>query len=340
MPRALVTGAAGFIGGGLVRRLLSEGWEVHVLLGRLCRREALADIEGRVTVHEHDGSMAAMLALMGRARPEVVFHLAALFISDHQAKDVEDLVHSNILLSTQLAEAMAAHGVTRIVNTGTSWQHLGGPGYRPVNLYAATKQAFEDILAYYHDAHGFSCITLKLYDTYGPGDRRRKLIHILLEAARSGEPLAMSPGEQEVEITHLSDVTEAFARAAAMLLEEGEPMLAAHLVPGTRLTVRDLVALVSRVAGRPIQVQWSGRPYRPREVMRPVAPEGRTLPNWSPRVLLETGLAEGCSRMDAPFGPLPAALYGACAAQQVVESSETCGPGKGIPPENPSSQTP
>lgn len=292
MPRALITGAAGFIGGGLARRLLAEGWEVHALLGRTCRREALADVEGQVAIHEHDGSMESMLALMGKASPEVVFHLAALFISDHQPKDVQDLVHSNLLFSTQLAEAMAAHGVTRLVNTGTSWQHFGRPGYRPVNLYAATKQAFEDILAYYHDAHGLSCITLKLYDTYGPGDRRRKLIHILLEAARSGEPLAMSPGEQEVELTHLDDVTAAFERASNLLLSSTIPMLGAFLVSGTRLTVRNLVAQVSRAAGRPIQVQWGGRPYRPREVMTPVLSEGMTLPGWAPSVSLEVGLAQ------------------------------------------------
>lgn len=292
MPRALITGAAGFIGGGLTRRLLTEGWEVHVLLGRMCRREALADVEGRVTVHEHDGTMASMLTLMGKANPDIVFHLAALFISDHQPMDVQDLVQSNILFSTQLAEAMAAHGITRLVNTGTSWQHFGVPGYRPVNLYAATKQAFEDILAYYHDAHGFSCITLKLYDTYGPGDRRRKLIHILLEAARSGEPLAMSPGEQELELTHLTDVTAAFAQAADRLLGATKPVLAAYLVSGTRLTVQDLVGQVSRAAGRPIQVQWGGRPYRTREVMIPVASEGRTLPGWTPAVSLEAGLAQ------------------------------------------------
>lgn len=292
MPRALITGAAGFIGGGLTRRLLAEGWEVHVLLGRLCRREALADVEDQVTVYTHDGSMESMLTLMGEARPDVVFHLAALFLSDHRPEDVGDLVSSNILFSVQLVEAMAAHGVRRLVNTGTSWQHFGTAEYRPVNLYAATKQAFEDILAYYHDAQGLSCITLKLYDTYGPGDRRRKLIHNLLEAAQTGETLAMSPGEQEVELTHVVDVTAAFGRAAELLLEAEKPLLAAYLVPGHRLTVRDLVVLISRVAGRPIQAAWGGRPYRPREVMLPVEAEARRLPGWMPRIGLEAGIAE------------------------------------------------
>jgi nucleoside-diphosphate-sugar epimerase len=160
-----------------------------------------------------------------------------------------------------------------------------------VNLYAATKQACEDILAYYHDAQGLSCLTLKLYDTYGPGDQRRKLINLLLDAARTGEPLALSPGEQEVELTHLDDVTAAFARAADLLLHSEAPLLAAYLVPGTRLTVRELVAQVIQATGRPIDAEWGGRPYRPREVMVPVASADRCLPNWAPEVELEAGLA-------------------------------------------------
>ena len=293
MARALITGAAGFIGGALTRRLLADGWEVQALLGRTCRREALADVAGSVRVHDHDGSVLGMLGILQEARPDVVFHLASLFLSDHRPEDLEGLVTSNILFSTQLVEAMVAQRVMRLVNTGTSWQHYGTPGYRPVNLYAATKQAFEDILAYYHDALGLSCITLKLYDTYGPGDQRRKLINILLDAARTGEPLAMSPGEQQLELTHIADVVAAFARAAELLLESEESRLESYLVRGTRLTVRDLVAKVAQITGRPIQVQWGSRPYRPREVMVPVvAGEGDLISSWRPRVELNEGLSQ------------------------------------------------
>lgn len=303
MSRALITGAAGFIGGGLTRRLLGEGWEVHVLLGRTCRRETLADVEGRVIVHNHDGSMDNMLALMDEARPDVVFHLAALFLAEHRTEDIGNLVFSNILFSTQLVEAMRAHDVRRLVNTGTSWQHFGTVDYRPVNLYAATKQAFEDILAYYHAAAGISCITLKLYDTYGPGDRRRKLIHILIDAARTGELLAMSPGEQEVDLTHVTDVTAAFGMAAQLLLQSDGPIFTSYLISGTRLTVRELVKQVAQATDSRIQVQWGGRSYRKREVMVPVS-KGRRLPGWTPQISLPEGLAGLAREGNYAPGPL------------------------------------
>lgn len=294
MSRALITGAAGFIGGTVARRLLADGWEVHALLGPTCRREALADIVARVALHDHDGSMAGMQAILDAARPDVAFHLASLFLTEHRPDQVQDLVQSNLLLGTQLAEAMTAAGAHRLVNTSTSWQHFQTAGYRPVNLYAATKQAFEDILAYYHDARGLSCVTLKLFDTYGAGDPRPKLVRLLLEAARTGQPLDLSPGEQVLDLVHAEDAAAAFAVAAARLLAAAAPLREDWLVSGDRLTVRQLAAEVEAAVGSPIRATWGGRPYRPREVMAPLPPEGRILPGWAPARPLRDGLREAC----------------------------------------------
>ena len=292
MPRALITGAAGFIGGVVARRLLGEGWEVQVLL----RRGSRVDLAG-VIAHEHDGTQAGMVAILEAARPEVVFHLASLFLTEHQPGDIQALAGSNILFPLQLVEAMAVTGARLLVNTGTSWQHFGTDGYRPVNLYAATKQAFEALLPYYHEARGLSCTTLKLFDTYGPGDPRRKLVRILLEAARSGAPLDLSPGEQLLDLTHVEDVAQAFLDAGTRLLA-GPPVLDAFLVSGDRLSVRELADRIQKALGRTIQGRWGLRPYRPREVMVPLDPVGRLLPGWAPRRELGEGLREA-------YGALP-----------------------------------
>ncbi len=290
MTRVLVTGAAGFIGGAVVRRALARGWEVHALLGATCRESSLEEVRGRLTLHHHNGSMEGMLAILAASTPDLVVHLASLFVSDHTAADVDALVDSNLRFPLQLVEAMVHSGCLRLVNTGTSWQHFGTESYRPVNLYAATKQAFEDLVAFHHDAFGLACTTLRLYDTYGPGDTRPKLIRLLLEVASTGRRLDLSPGDQCLELTHAEDVAEAFLTAGDRLLAAPAPALESFLVPGTRLSLKELVAAVSRTTGRDLNVGFGGRSYRAREVMEPVASEGRTLPGWSPRILLEEGL--------------------------------------------------
>jgi len=288
-PRALVTGSTGFVGTHLVRHLTTRGWAVTRLLRDGLESDEPAGIAG-VTDEWWDGSTDAALAAVGRARPEVVVHLASLFVAEHGAADLRPLIESNVLAGAQVAEAMLRAGCRRLVNTGTSWQRDASGAYEPVCLYAATKQAFEDLLAYYVSVEGFAVVTLSLFDTYGPGDRRPKLFAALDAALADGRPLKMSPGEQLLDLVHVSDVARAFEVAAAGLLVDGARRSERYDVSSGRpVALRDVVALYGQGVGRPVPVQWGGRPYRRREVMAP--PVGRTLPGWRATIGLDEGLA-------------------------------------------------
>lgn len=288
--KALLTGATGFIGSHLSRHLLAEDWDVAIVTRVGSDISVLGDLAGRIALHQHDGTMEGMSAIMNTARPDVVFHLASLFLSDHRAGQVEPLIRSNILFGTQLLEAMTGAGVRLLVNTGTGWQHYGNRQYDPVNLYAATKQAFEDVLRYYVEAGSVRAITLKLFDTYGPGDRRRKIFSLLREASERNEPLVMSPGEQQIDLVYIDDVLSAFVEAARrLLMNEGGKEESFVITSGTPIGLRDLVAAYLRITERHLTVHWGGRPYRRREVMKPWR-EGKKLPGWKPRTSLEQGI--------------------------------------------------
>lgn len=286
---ALVTGATGFVGGHLARRLVRDGWQVHVL-SRAGSRLPEAPEFTQVTNHVHDGSTEGMVACVAKAKPDVVFHLASLFLSQHATKDIEPLIASNVLFGNQLLEAMRINEVSRIINTGTSWQHYNNEDYNPVCLYAATKQAFESILEYYVQACGLKAITLKLFDTYGPDDHRPKLFHLLNKAASTGEPLDMSAGEQLIDLVHIDDVVEAYLIAAQRLLDEKVTQHECYAVSsGQPLPLKKLVELYAAVTEQALHVNWGARPYRYREVMVPWN-RGIGLLGWYPSVSLTAGI--------------------------------------------------
>lgn len=290
--RALVTGATGYIGTNLVRYLEHLGWCVHILDRGNKSLEIFGDIKNRVRIHHYNGTTADMFGIMSAAKPDVVFHLASLFLSDHKTEDIEPLIRSNLQFSTQLLEAMMLCGVKCIVNTGTSWQHYHSEAYNPVNLYAATKQAFECILAYYSSAHGLKSTTLILFDTYGPDDPRGKLIPLLWKTAKSKQPLKMSPGEQLIDLVYIDDVKRAFFLAA-------EALINTQLTPQTRYGVSSnkpikLIELVKEfelVTGESLPIEFGKRPYRSREVMTPWS-SSLQVPKWRPEISLQVGIAK------------------------------------------------
>src|SRR5450830_1500749 len=104
---ALVTGATGFVGGHLVRRLLVDGWETHAIVRPSSNATTLRDVLGSSNVHEHDGSTSGLINIVGSVHPLAVFHLASAVITDYVAVAIEPLIRSNILFGTQLLEAMA-----------------------------------------------------------------------------------------------------------------------------------------------------------------------------------------------------------------------------------------
>lgn len=298
---ALITGGTGFVGSNLTRRLVRDGWQVHIIITPHSNIEQIKDVVDQVTLHVHDGSTEGMLGILAEIKPEVVFHLASLFLSEHTATDISRLVASNILFGTQLLEGMAANGVKKIVNTGTSWQHYKNKPYSPVNLYAATKQAFEDILQYYVEAKGVQAITLKLFDTYGPNDPRPKLFHLLEKISREGTSLAMSPGEQMLDLVYIDDVVQAFVVAAERLMAgEASGHEKYGVSSGKPMPLKELVDLYAGVIGRPLPIEWGGRPYREREVMVTCSTLFE-LPGWSSEIQLEDGIRKIFSLKSIPF---------------------------------------
>lgn len=298
-PVALVTGATGFIGGHIARRLVRDGWQVHILTRAGSRLPTTPEFS-QIINNVHDGSTEGMVRCVAQSNPDVVFHIASHVLSSHTAKDVDSLIASNVLFGNQLLEAMEVNEIKKIINTGTFWQNYNKEEYNPVCLYAATKQAFEAILEYYVQACGVEAITLKLFDSYGSDDPRPKLFNLLNKSAESGEPLDMSAGAQLIDIVHIDDVTEAYVIAAERLLcgvvsiHEYYEVSSGHQMP-----LRELVEKYAEFSGQNIQVNWGARLYRDREVMEPLN-MGIALPGWRVKVDLQSGIRQMLSAQVIP----------------------------------------
>jgi len=300
--RCLITGATGFAGSHLAHRLVAQGKDVHILTRATSSLAAIQGIAERLTIHHLESANTAANAqttacitqAIIKANPDVVFHLAAMFRVDHAPQDIAPMIDANVTFTTQLLEGMKQAGAKILINTGTAWQHYQedypDAPYDPVCLYAATKQAAEDIVTFYCNAHGFRAITLKLFDTYGPGDTRNKLLNIFKRASESETPIAFSAGEQLIDLVHIDDVVSAYELAAttAMTAKVGKHTRYG-VSSGSPLPLRELATRYEVTSGKRLNVAWGERPYRAREVMR--TPTLLRLPGWEPAIGFDAGLS-------------------------------------------------
>jgi CDP-3, 6-dideoxy-D-glycero-L-glycero-4-hexulose-4-reductase len=267
--KIVITGGTGFIGNRFTELMTDAGHQI-------------------VNLDRWDSSHNVLWFAdwLTETNPDAVVHLATHYARNHTIHEIEAMINSNVLFGSKLLEGVVVAGVPVFINIGTSFQHYLDDDYNPVNLYAATKQAFQDICRYYEEVQAKTkIIHLKLSDTYGQDDTRGKLLNIWHHGTG---PFKMSPGDQKADILHVDDVVNGIFEAirSAKSYSQGSIF---SLYATTRPTLKELAELFSEVTGKKLEIEWGARPYASREVMKPqkFIP---SLPNWNPMISLKDGL--------------------------------------------------
>lgn len=288
--RVLVTGATGFIGSYLVRRLLAEGAVVHIFARNTTNDWRIADVIDQLKVHEVDIRIyGAVQTSVEAIRPEIVFHLAAEGVHD-------PFVSRNLALRTNLdgtmnvAQAAANSGVKRIVYTGTCHEygtHAAEGQLDPISTYAASKAAAWTFCKMYHKTMSWPVVGLRLFQVYGHL-QTGTLVPASVEAAASGRSLPTTPGEQVRDWIYIDDAIDAFMKAGIVEGIEGENF---DIGTGVAHSVKEITEMIfSHFDG--VEPQIGALPYRPAEVWSIVSnPEkAHTKLGWKHKTGLEDGI--------------------------------------------------
>jgi len=262
--RAVVTGAAGFIGSHLCAHLLGHGDRV---VGVDCltdyydprRKEAnLAAVLGcdGFTEHRVDLTTAALGGLFEGA--DVVYHLAGQpGVRDSWGEEFGPYVSRNIIATQRVLEAARNASVRKVVYASSSSVYGDAASYpttedlcpHPVSPYGVTKLAAEHLCEVYRVTSGVPTVSLRLFTVYGPRQRPDMAFSRLVEASLTGSPFPLyGNGDQSRDFTFVEDVVTAM-RQAALSPWSG----VANIGGGSRTTMNEVIDVVGRLA-RPIHV--------------------------------------------------------------------------------------
>lgn len=287
--KILVTGATGFIGQNLISSLLDKNYEIHCIV-RV--GSDTSKIDSKVKIFKYDENINSLIEYFSQEDFDGVIHLASLFLASHTKDDISNLISSNVKFGTELLEACKVSDVKWFINTGTFWQNFENKNYNPVNLYAATKEAFQNIARYYTETSKLVFTTIKLNDTFGSNDTRNKVFNLWSKIAKSGETLEMSAGEQIIDISYIEDVISTYEILINHLSSDkkNEFRNKEFVVTNTqKMSLQELSKVFEEATKTKLNIIWGAKPYRDREVMIPYD-QGKIVPKWIQKYTLQEAI--------------------------------------------------
>ena len=300
--RALVTGAAGFIGSTLVDRLLGDGHSVvgvdNFASGRATNIEHLAENPEFFFV-EADVVTADLDTILEEYSPEVVFHLAAQIDVRHSVADPQFDASVNVVGTVRLADAARKVGVRKIVHTSSGGSIYGVPPTYPTSEevptdphspYAASKVAGEIYLNTFRHLYDMECSHIAPANVYGPRQDphgEAGVVAIFAQALLEGRPTKVfGDGSNTRDYVFVDDVVDAFVKASGGA-GGGQRF---NVGTGVETSDRQLHTAVANAVGAPDDPEF--HPARLGDLKRSCLDisRGEQVLGWRPQVGLDEGV--------------------------------------------------
>jgi len=297
---ALITGATGFIGSALVRRLLAENVEPICLVrakpGNSCR---LSRISPARVIEVSSFHRAELDRALAGVSAEVVFNLASYGVRQED-RDPQLLIEGNINLLTNLLQATAHWSLSKFVHAGSCSEYGFSATCLPISenepvgalsLYGAAKAASVLYGSALASQLAIPFVTLRLFGVFGVGEAPHRLIPYIIHHLRRGEAVDLTPGEQVRDLLYIDDVIDAFLEA--WQTESLQPGAVYNVCSSRPVRIREVGEAVAAALNKSAELLlWGKRQYRNDEPMWLVGDNRRfrQLTSWQPRVSLKDGI--------------------------------------------------
>lgn len=292
----IITGATGFIGANLTRRLLKEGHQIHLLVRPGYNPWRIQEIRDDVCLHEVDFSDEQILSeVVKQIRPDWIFHLAAYGAYSWQT-DLQEMVKTNIVGTINLMGACLKTGFETFINAGTSSEY----GFKnhspsendylePNSHYAVTKASATLFCGYTGKTRGARIHTLRLYSVYGPYEEPKRFIPTLIILGLKGMFPALVSPDNAHDFVYIDDVIEAYLLLANRTDQEAGAVY--NVGSGIQTSIHEVVEVVRGVLGITAEPKWNSLSNRPWDSNIWVA-DNRKIKNelgWQPKYTFEQG---------------------------------------------------
>jgi UDP-glucose 4-epimerase len=296
----LVTGGNGFIGSHLVEKLVLIGANVTLLVREDSDLSSLEKIRDKVKICVIDFLNKEKLedTLIG-IQPEVIYHLMADIRVARDPELLDHMIENNFLSTFNFIRAIDKEKLKTFVNVGTCEEYGDNivplkEDYReiPVSPYSLSKTITTYLCGYLAKIEDLPIITVRPFLTYGPKQKSKQLIPLVIESMIKGEKIDLGKMETSRDFIHVSDVVSALVKVPLSNIENGEII---NIGSGKEIQIKEVVKKICKITGRDFEEYiLQDRQSRKGEMMHFYCSneKAKKLLDWNVEVDFDEGLKE------------------------------------------------
>ena len=254
MKKILITGVTGFIGKNLLDYLLKKKYFIYVVLKKSKKNIKFAK-QHKINKNFKSIIFSNIYDLKRQLlnyKIDYVVHAATYYVKNHKSSDINKIIKSNILFPTIIIDLLCNKKIKKFINLGTVWQHFNNQKDNAYNLYASSKQAFNNIFNYYKKQFTKTKFyNLLISDTFGKNDKRKKLIPIIIKSYNKKNTVTV-PQNLSINLINVTYITKII-----------ENIINKNISPNTyvikdkkNIKVFDLINYLNQKLTQKIKINW------------------------------------------------------------------------------------
>ena len=294
-----LTGATGFIGSHLLKRLIKEGCDIHISIRKNSSLWRIEESKNKSVRHKMDlNDFEAVRSLINQIKPDIIFHLAAYGI-DYRQQDIQQTIDANINASVNLFEAFLENEVHRFIHTGSCFEY--GQKNKPISehdllyplsVYGATKASSVHLLSSMAKCmQSGELVILRPFGVFGEYEGLHRFVPQVIDKLKNEHAVQLTLGAQIRDYIYIDDLIDAYILASIVPLENKGEII--NIGSGKGIAMKDLALMISKRLGASNDLlRFGALQYRPNEMMYLVAnvDKAKSLLGWGAKVPIEKGL--------------------------------------------------
>ena len=220
-------------------------------------------------------------------KPDCIINCAADQNPNDNNKAITELLNSNLKANILfLNQAIKNKNFVGYISFGSKWEYNQHGEFNPLNFYAATKHANDLFLKYFSLKKDISTVSLKIFETYGKFDTRKRVLNLLLNKYRLQKSLNITPGNQYLDYVHVQEICELIEMICNDISKNKLKGFNIFTVSSKKpIKLKTLIYKLNQILKRNLKVRIGAKKYRKNEAMKPIK-NIKNYPGWKPKLNL------------------------------------------------------